>query len=270
MGDSYGFSRSPFNYMRFLLAGICILSFTFFSCSPAKVPVYFSTLPRDTTLRNIVTENYDIKIQKNDVLGISVASLSPDVAFYNAGTSQGPSQGSSQSAGGISSSAGYSIDSDGNISFIKIGVVHALGLTRKQLKDTLEKALVPYLKDVVVTVSFLNRHITMLGAISAQVLPMPGDNMTIFDALAASGDIVEKGKLDNVLVIREQHGAKTFKRLNLKDQSVFYSPYYYMQPNDIVYVEPVKVKTPITTPQIIGYVTTAISLIILILNSVKF
>ena len=92
------------------------------------------------------------------------------------------------------------------------------------------------------------------------------------DALAASGDIGEKGRIDNVLVIRDTAAAgsaKVFKRLNLENNSIFSSPYYYLQPNDIVYVEPVKVKTPLTTPQIISYIASGVSLLILILNTVK-
>ena len=146
---------------------------------------------------------------------------------------------------------------------MKLGKLHVEGLTRKQLKDTLQMQLIPWLKDAVVAVGFLNRHVTMLGGIAPQVLPMPG-TMTVLDALAASGDIGEKGKIDNVLVIRDTGGAKEFKRLNLRDHSIFYSPYYYLRPNDIVYIEPAKVTTPVTATQIVSYISVGISLIILL------
>lgn len=239
-----------------------------FSCSPVKNQVYFENLKKDTTLRNVVSGDYEIKIQKSDLLGITVASLSPDVAFYNA--SQGSSgssgaAGASSSAGG--SSAGYMVDKDGNINFVKIGVLRAEGKTRKELKDTLEKALIPYLKDAIVSVSFLNRHVTMLGAISRQV-PLNADNTTLLDALADGGDIGEKGRIDNVLVIREKGNDKQFKRLTLKDNSIFYSPFFYLQPNDIIYVEPRVVKAPLTGTLIISYVATGLSLIFLLINNV--
>jgi polysaccharide export outer membrane protein len=226
------------------------------SCSSTKPQVYFQNLPRDTTLRNLVSKNYEPIIQKNDLLGITVASMSPDIAFYNAPqNSIGPLNG-------------YLVDENGNIQFIKIGTLHVEGMTRKELKNLLEKDLVPYLKDAAVSVGFLNRHVTMMGAVSPQVLPMPGDNMTILDALAASGDIGEKGRIDNVLVIREKDNTKEFKRLNLKDNSIFYSPYFYLQPNDIVYVEPRKVKAN-NTIQIISYLTTGITFIIFIMDRLK-
>ena len=109
----------------------------------------------------------------------------------------------------------------------------------------------------------------MLGGVSSQVLPITVDHMTILDALAASGDIEMRGKIDNVLVIRDRDSSREFKRLNLKDNSIFYSSFFYLQPNDIVYVEPAKIKTPLTATQIISYITTAISLLILISNTVK-
>ena len=214
--------------------------------------VYFQNLQKDTTLRHLVSKNYEPKIQKSDLLGITVAGMSPDIAFYNA---------PQNSAGPLN---GYLVDENGNIPFIKIGTLHVEGMTRKELKALLEKDLVPYLKDPIVSIGFLNRHVTMMGAVSPQVLPMAGDNMTILDALAASGDIGEKGKIDNILVIRDENDGKVFKRLNLKDNSVFYSPYYYLQPNDIVYVEPVRMRTPLTVPLIISYITTSISLFILV------
>ena len=246
-----------------LLCAILVLFCT--SCGPTKNNVYFRNLQKDTTLRNIVAPDFELKIQKNDVLGITVASLSPDVGFYN----NSPGSAASGGASGISSGAGYLMDAHGDLSFVKLGNIHAEGMTRKELKDTLEKGLIPYLRDVVVTVSFLNRHVTLLGAVSSKVLPISGDNMTILDALASSGDIGDKGRIDNVLVIRDTGNAKIFKRLNLENNSIFYSPYYYLQPNDIVYVEPAKIKTPISTPQIISYITTGLSLIFLILNTLK-
>ncbi len=222
------------------------------SCTSTKNQVYFNNLQKDTTLRNLVSKNYDLKIQNSDLLGITVASLSPDVAFYNA---------PQNTVGPLS---GYQVDQNGNITFLKLGTLHVAGMTRKELKDTLQNQLVPYLRDVVISVSFLNRHVTLLGAAGSQVLPLVSDNMTILDALATAGDIGQKGKMNNVLVIREKDNNKTFKRINLEDQSIFYSPYYYLQPNDIVYVEPKKVVTPITVQTAVSYVITAISLIVLI------
>lgn len=240
---------SIFNF-QFLILIIFFLS----SCSTTKKYTYFQDIPNDTTLTNLVSKDFEPKIQKGDLLGITVASLSPEnTVIYNAPQNiQGPL-------------TGYLVDGNGDIQFIKLGTLHVAGMTRKELKDTLEKDLTPYLAQSVVAVGFLNRHVTMMGGVSPQILPMPADNMTLLDALAASGGIGLKGKTDNVLVIREKGNSKEFKRLNLTDKSIFYSPYFYLQPNDIVYVEPVKVKED-KTYRIISYITTGISLVLLILS----
>ena len=239
-------------FFRFIL--YLFLIFFLFSCSNSRKSVYFQDLQKDTTLTNLVSKDFEPKIQKADLLGITVASLSPEnTALYNA----------PQNA--IGPLTGYLVDENGNIQFIKLGTMHVDGMTRKELKSLLEKELSPYLKDPVVAVGFLNRHVTMMGAVSPQVLPMATDNMTLLDALAASGDIGAKGRPDNILVIRENGNSKEFKRLNLTDKSIFYSPYFYLQPNDIVYVEPLKIKQDNVT-RIISYVTTGLSLFIFILS----
>lgn len=239
------------------------------SCTSTKNTTYFQDIQKDTTLKNLISPNLEPKIQKNDFLNITVASLSPDIAFYNASQNALPGISATGSSGSQSSSSagGYLVDQTGNISFVKLGVMHVEGMTQKELKAKLENDLVPYLKDAVVSISFLNRHVTLLGAITPHVLSITSDNMTILDALASSGDISERGRVDNILVIREVENGKEFKRLNLTNRTVFYSPYYYLQPNDIVYIEPVKVKTPITTAQIITYITTGVTLIFLIINN---
>jgi polysaccharide export outer membrane protein len=221
---------------------------TLSSCNIFKNQVYFKDLPRDTTLRNIITENYDLKIRKGDLIAITVASPSPDVEYFNGLQNPGKEQ-----------PGGYLVDENGNIDFVKLGILHVEGLRTKQLKDTLENLLIPYLKNSVVSLQFLNRHVTMLGAVSSQLLPLTG-GMTILDAIAASGDIGLKGKMDNVLVIRDENGTKVFKRLNLKDHTIFYSTYYYLRPNDIIYVEPMRIKTQLSVAEVLSYVTTGLSL----------
>ncbi|MEO5648641.1 MAG: polysaccharide biosynthesis/export family protein [Ginsengibacter sp.] len=246
-------SLKPCNWLLYLLSFIILLG----SCNTVKKTIYFQDLPNDTTLTKLVSKNFESKIQKGDLLGISVASLSPEnTTIFNA----------PQDA--VGTLTGYLVDEAGNIQFVKLGTVQAAGLTRKELKMNLEKTLSPFLTQAVVTVGFLNRHVTMMGGVSPQVLPMITDNMTILDALAASGDIGTRGRTDNILVIREKEDVKEFKRISLTDKSIFYSPYFYLQPNDIVYVEPVKEKMKTSVPQIISYVTTGFTFLIFILDRI--
>ena len=253
-GISHQFSIFNPIAIGFQLSIIIAFILFFSSCSTAKKTTYFQDIPNDTTLTNLVSKDFEPKIQKADMLGITVASLSPEnTLIYNA----------PQNIQGLLN--GYLVDENGNIQFIKLGTIHVEGMTRKELKEKLEKDLTPYLAQVVIAVGFLNRHVTMMGGVGPQILPMLTDNMTLLDALAASGDIGLKGKTNNVLVIREKGNSREFKRINLTDKSVFYSPYFYLQPNDIVYVEPLKVKED-KAFRIISYITTGISLFFLILS----
>jgi polysaccharide export outer membrane protein len=235
-----------------IICGFIMVVF-FSSCTTTKNANYFQGITKDTTITNLVSKDFEPRIQKGDLLSITVASLSPEnTAIYNA----------PQNIQGTAT--GYLVDGNGNINFFKLDTLHVEGMTRKELKSTLEKDLTPYLAQTVVAVGFLNRHVTMIGALS-QVLPMSNDNMTILDAIAAAGGIGEKGMKDDVLVIREKDNSKEFKKLNLTDESIFHSPYFYLQPNDIIYVKPVKKKND-NTFKIVSYVTAGISFVFLILD----
>jgi polysaccharide export outer membrane protein len=234
----------------------CISLFS--SCNTTKNTFYFQNIKRDTTITHLVSRDFEPKIQKGDLLAITVSSLSPEnTVLYNA----------PQNAEGTAT--GFLVDSTGNISFFKLGQVHVAGLTRIELKELLQKELVPYLAQTVVSVGFLNRHVTLIGGgISSQVLLMPNDNMTLLDALATAGDIGDKGKKEDVMVIREEGDSRVFKKIDLTNESVFYSPYFYLQPNDIIYVKPQAKKQKLNATQIISYVTTAISLYLLIFTRI--
>ena len=240
-----------------ILISLSLLAVSVSSCRTAKQLTYFQDLPKDTTLTNLVTKDFQTKIQTGDLLTITVASLSPEnTLLYNA----------PQNA--VGDKTGYLVDETGKIPFIKLGDLTVAGMTKKELKVRLEKDLTPFLGQNVVSVAIINRHITLMGAISPQVLPLTSEKMTILDALASSGDIGFKGKTDNILVIRENGNDKEFKRLNLTDKSIFYSPYFYLQPNDIVYVEPVKDQSS-KIPQIISWVTTGITFTIFIIDRIS-
>lgn len=226
------------------------------SCFSSKETVYFQELQKDTTLTNLVSRPATMNIQPGDLLSITVASLSPEnTAFYNVAPDA------------VSGLQGYLVDSLGNIEFVKLGALHVAGLSREQLKILLQQKLEPYLSQNIVTVGIQNRHVTLLGALNPQVLPLT-EHMTLLDALAAGGDIGSKGKTNNILVIREKDAGKekTFKRLNLNNKSIFYSPYFYLQPNDIVYVEPAKEKTKIIS--VVSIVVSTTSFVLLLLDRI--
>jgi polysaccharide export outer membrane protein len=173
---------------------------------------------------------------------------------------------------GTSSANGYVVDMNGNIQLHRLGNMHAEGMTRRELKNKIETDIKPYLKDPVITVRYLNHRVTVIGEVGKpQVIPMPEEQLSVLEVLGASGDITLMGKRDNILIIRETETGKQFKRLNLENHSVFTSEWYYLKPDDVVYVEPndkiVRDEKRQRTQQTVALAMSGLSLAIIILNS---
>lgn len=244
------------NISYLIIFTICIF-FLLNSCTPVKNVVYFQNLQKDTTLHNLVNNNLELKIRKNDLLSISIVAAAEDMALFN----------------GPQGTGGYLVDNNGNIVMYKLGNVHVESLTRGELKYLLQKDLAPYLINPVITIRNLSNHVTILGEVSKpQVLSLPNEQMTLLDAIGQSGDLTMTGRRDNVLVIRETPDGKQFKRINLSDNSIFYSPFYYLKPDDVVYVEPTKLKIKAgntNTQQTVSYAFSAFSILITIFSLLR-
>ena len=223
--------------MRFLFF-TCLVALLC-SCSAKKI-TYFQDI--DTNQNQVIDVKYEAVIKKDDLLGIVVSSPDatatlpfnlPTVAFQS-GSNQLTSAQSLQ---------GYLVDTNGNIDFPVIGVMHVEGLSRQQLVDTLKTRLNSYLNDPIVTVKYLNYKITVLGEVSKPgSFTIPNEPITILEALGLSGDMTVYGRRHNVLVIREEGGQQKHYRVNMNSKELFTSPVYYLQQNDVVYVEPNKAK----------------------------
>lgn len=208
-----------------ILAGIFIVFTLLSSCTTPKVAGYFKNITRDTVLStNLVNE--ELKIKKGDIMSIFISSLNKEEdELYNLKLSNQTTL----------APLGYPVDDAGEIYLHNIGKVKAEGSTRKQLKLSLEQKLLPYLKDPVATVNFENHHVTVIGEIGKpQVMAMPEEKISIIDLLAQSGNAMLNAELSNVLVIRQKDNSRELKRLNLEDNSIFNSSFYYLQPNDVV------------------------------------
>ena len=141
---------------------------------------------------------------------------------------------------------GYLVDANGYIDFPLLGPIKAAGLTRLQLTDLIKDKLVKgdLLKDPIVTVQFLNFKISVIGEVTRPgSFSITGDRVTLLEALSMAGDLTIYGKRDRVAVIREKDGIRTIQYHDLRSSDIFESPYYYLQQNDIVYVEPNKAKS---------------------------
>ncbi|HRO16588.1 MAG TPA: polysaccharide biosynthesis/export family protein [Ferruginibacter sp.] len=216
-----------------LIASVIVLLSTT-ACRTPKQLTSFSQVQNDTTISKYVSENLETKIRKGDNLGISINSLSMEEnARFNSNIIKGIGEDANVVV------PGYQVSVDGTIKMYRLGEIKVEGYTRKELAAYLQKELAAYLREPLVSVSYLNRKVTIMGGVSnPQVLNISGEQITIFDALATAGDITEKGRVDNVLIIRDNDSSKEFKRIDLQNHSIFNSPWYYLKANDIVYVTP--------------------------------
>ena len=135
----------------------------------------------------------------------------------------------------------YVIDFEGNIDFPVLGKVKLVGLTIEEAKQLFKKKFEDgqLLRDPVIIMNFTNFRVTVAGAVNNPgVYPVSGERISILEALGMAGDLDIKGRRDNVLVIRDFNGSKTYTRVDLTNKEIFNSPVYYLTQNDYVYVEP--------------------------------
>lgn len=213
-----------------------------------------------------VLANYIATVNVDDRLAIGISALSVEAAApYNMSTA---------SAGG---SLGYLVEKDGTILFPQIGKLKVEGKTLPEIRTDLVAILSKYLTDPVVTVQFANARILVMGEVGKPgVLPIPDGKLTILEAITLSGDIPVTGRKDNVLVVREENGQRSFANVNLQSHNIYKSPYFFLRQNDLVYVEPTLLKVKQQSNQLllgnISFVTTimgALSTTIFLLTYLK-
>ncbi len=161
------------------------------------------------------------------------------------------------------SAPGYEVDGEGNIVFQGIGKIQVEGLTKAALKDTLDARLSPFLKHPYYSIRFVNYKFTMMGEVQKPgVITIPGERINILEAIALSGDLTNYANRDSVFIIRENNNKREFAWMNLTKPEIMASPYFYVQQNDIIIVEPTKKKsvaTDVTTARNISIALAFIS-----------
>ncbi len=225
------------------------------SCASNKQVAYFDNIQSGTI--PAPTSNVDVPIQKNDILSISITSLNQEAsAIFNVNNNQ-PRE-----------SLGYLVNEDGYVQLPILGNIRAIGLTKKQLSEQLTKRLIDQklLVDPIVNIRHLNFKVTVLGEVARPtVVNVPSEKISLLEAIGLAGDLTIYGKRENVLLIREkQNGQKEIFRINLNNDQIFKSDFYYLQPNDVIYVEPnqAKVSSASTTRQWLPIVFSALSVIL--------
>ena len=202
-----------------------------------------------------------IVIQPKDMISIVVSSRNPElVPMFNLPVISYQA-GSEIVNVGQQRLMGYVVDNDGYIDFPVLGELYVAGMTRWQLSDMIKERLLDegLLNDAVVTVEFMNFKISVMGEVNAPgTYTIEGDKITILQALSLAKDLTIFGKRENVTVIRELDGKRTMYNIDLCSVDMFKSPAYYLQQNDIIYVEPSEIRARQSTVDDKGLRTTSI------------
>ena len=230
-----------------ILIGTALLS----SCRTPEKVVYFQDLkPGESEVR--ITAPVDIRIRPEDKISIIVNSRDPQLTdlfnlpYVTRQLGQASNYGRSYSGTNSQGISGYTVDMNGDIDFPVLGKIHVAGLKREEIAAHIKNELITknLVKDPVVTVEFMNLCISVLGEVNAPGrVSIDRDRVTVLDALSMAGDLTIYGNREKVLVLRQEDGVQRVYGLNLTSaEHVYTSPAYYLQQNDVVYVEPNNVK----------------------------
>lgn len=228
-----------FHIFLFALAAIVLMP----SCVGQKRLSYLRTVDASSadSINKTYVEQREQIFRSGDQLVIIVTALDPEAAapFNLMLTPRTLPQSSEMTISSGSQYQPYFVDPNGNIQMPIIGEVHVDGLTRTELRDLLLSRLTPLLACPNVTINLNGAYVTLLGEVSHPgKYALSTQRTTIFDALAFAGDLTIYGKRQNVLISREKDGKMEFARINLNDPAIYGSPFYYINQNDVIYVEP--------------------------------
>lgn len=254
------------------------LLFLFVVCLPACVPhkqlLYLNDANQEAI--STITNQMEMRVQPEDLLSITVSSYNVDASkpFNGEGGNMSTMAQALQGQQNVAEMlTGYFVDQEGFLDFPSIGKVFVNQKTLSEVKELLLEKLKVFLKDAVVNVRFINLKISVLGEVQKPgILRLTNKRLTIFEAIGMAGDLTSYSNRTNILLIREKNGKRTTTRLNLQASTIFQSPYYYLQQNDVLIVEPTQAKVNTVADQtnkIIAFISTGISVLTLALVLLK-
>ena len=249
-------------FLYFLLIGLYGILIS--SCSGTKNATYFCQA--QDTLFHTAYPIIDNVIQKNDILSISITSLNAEASSLFNGPNATPNSNN------LNATMGYLVNAEGNIQLPILGNIKAEGLTNKNLRDTITQMIndKKLLLDPIVSIRQLNYDVTIIGEVGKPtVITVVNEKISLLKALGMAGDITVFGKKNNVLLVREINGSRELKRIDLNSREFLFSPYYYLQANDVVYVEPnkQKIKSANTNQQILPALLSALSIVAIVVTN---
>lgn len=247
---------------------IFLLSLLFGSCVSSEK---FALLQNGTNAKEAKTADFQAVLQPDDVLIIIISTDNPLVSQpYNLAT---VNIANSNSEVGVMQQRqlNYQIDQEGFIQIPNLGSVKAAGKTRNQLISEIKDLLTGKISNPIITIRILNFKISVQGEVNKPgTFPINSERVTLLEALSMAGDLTIYGKRDNILIIREENGIKSFNKVDITKGDFINSPYYYLSQNDMIYVEPnkTKVNSSVIGPNITVGIS-AISLLITVFVLLK-
>lgn len=246
------------------------------SCVSQKKMIYLQGADYLQDNPQQIKENFELKIQSDDQLAISISSKDRElIEPFNNNTLIGSGSGMNSQYNSQAGVSYFQVDKDGNIEFPIFGTLKASGLTRTELAKVLENRLISqnYIKDPLVSIKIMSFKVTVLGEVKAPgVQNVTGERLTLLEALGMAGDLLPSARRENIMVIREEDGKRKSYMVDLTSSyDVLNSPCYYLQQNDVVYVEPnsaIRVKgsgTMSTVTSTVGMISMLASLVSIII-----
>lgn len=269
--------NSSFKYYFSLLTISAVLLGT--SCKHYERIAYLKDFSDSSLPEAIQTHAFQSPlIQPDDVLSITIQTIDNEVtSLLNSGNSTTGIQGNvpvlGSSTGGQAPN-GYLVDKEGRVELPFVGKVKVGGLSTADAKEEIRKQVDKYFNEPVINVRFANYKVTILGEVlrpSSYIVP--NEKVSIFDALGLAGDMTIYGRRENVLLIRDSLTYKKLIRLDLNSKEIVSSPYFYLQPNDILYVEPTDSKVATTDAyrnREIALYSAGLSILLIIVSRVLF
>ncbi|WPO79084.1 polysaccharide biosynthesis/export family protein [Flavobacterium sp. KACC 22761] len=246
-----------------------MLLFLCFSCGSKKDVVYYQNIDKMSMPQN--ANSYEVKIQPDDLLMIIVSAEDPEVAIpFNLTTVAVANSGRLDSATGQQTVQSYLVDRAGMINFPVIGKLQVGGLSRTEVLTLLQSKISIYIKNPIINLRIMNFKVSLQGEVTLPgTYPIASERITLIEALSMAKDLTIYGRRDNILVIREINGAKSYNRVDITKSDFINSPFYYLAQNDVVYVEPnqTKVNASVVGPNtsvIISAISILVSLSVLI------
>ena len=214
-------------------------AFIFFSCASRKDVVYYQDI--DSMSPSQKSNSYEIKIQPDDLLSIIVSAEDAEIAAPFNLNASGVVGASKQGSSGQGASSSYLVDASGTIDFPVLGKIKVSGLSRTEVLDIFQKKISVFIKNPIINLRVLNFKVSVQGEVSSPgSYPVASDRVTLIEAITMAGDLTIFGKRDNILIIREIDGVKSYNRVDITKSDFMNSPFYYLAQNDVVYVEPNK------------------------------